>query len=146
MKYASIEETNRDYIGVNWCKKFLRSINIILNVTSGVVAKERDFFNRAYGKSPEEFIEILTMPDDFIRYRDFFEKNSLTSKWKHEYSKLSIKAKENLLKILSSEKTDIAASEKDHEKELDTILSFYSIKKSAFERNKAFFKRKYGIK
>lgn len=143
MKYASIEDTNRNYVGTHWCKKFLRSINVILNVTSGVVAKERDFFERAFGTTESEFIEILSMPDDFIRHRDFFDKNSISDAWKKEYRKLSTDDKKTLLDILSSKKADSAASKLMHKKELDYILSFYSIKKADVESNPLYYKRLY---
>lgn len=145
MKYAAIDKTDRNYVGENWCKKFLRSINVILNVTSGVVTREKDFFERAYGKNPEEFRIILTMPDDFIRYRDFFEKNGLTNKWKEEYNKLSSQGKEELLQVLSQEKTDIEAVEKYNDKFLKDIIKFYSIKKKEYEKNEMFYRREYSL-
>lgn len=145
MKYAAIDKTDRNYVGENWCRKFLRSINVILNVTSGVVTREKDFFERAYGKNPEEFRTILTMPDDFIRYRDFFEKNGLTNKWKEEYNKLSSRGKEELLQVLSQDKTDIEAVEKYNDTFLKDIIKFYSIKKKEYEKNEMFYKRTYSL-
>lgn len=145
MKYAAIDKTDRNYVGENWCKKFLRSINVILNVTSGVVTREKDFFERAYGKDPDEFRTILTMPDDFIRYRDFFEKNGLTNKWKEEYNKLSNDKKEQLLFMLSQYKTDIEAFDKYDDTSLKDIMEFYSIKKKEYEKNEMFYKRKYSL-
>lgn len=145
MKYASITETDRSYVGEHWCKKYLRAINIILNVTSGVVAKEKDFFERAYGKNLDEFISILTMPDDFIRFRDYFEKSGLSKKWLEAYRTLSSSEKNSLLKILSEAKTDAKASEIVHDSKYDYILSFYSIKKKSVEDNPLYYKRFYGI-
>lgn len=145
MKYASIEETDRNYVGENWCKKFLRSINIILNVSSGVVAKEKDFFEKAYGKTPEEFIDILSMPDDFIRYRNYFEENRLTYVWKSEFHNLTDNDRAELLKILSEAKTDSVALTFEHKKSLDRILTFYSIKKRKVEENPLYYKRVYNI-
>lgn len=145
MKYASIEETHRNYVGEHWCKKYLRAINIILNVTSGVVAKERDFFERAFGKNPDEFVEILSMPDDFIRYRDFFDNNKLSVAWKEEYNNLSPEIRSDLLRILSEAKTDSNALNIPHKKELDHILSFYGIKKKMVEENFIYFKRIYNL-
>ncbi len=145
MKYAAIDKTDRNYVGENWCRKFLRSINVILNVTSGVVTREKDFFERAYGKNPDEFRTILTMPDDFIRYRDFFEKNGLTNKWKEEYNKLSNDKKEQLLYVLSQYKTDIEAFDKSDDTSLKYIMEFYSIKKKEYEKNELFYKRKYSL-
>lgn len=143
MKYAAIDQTDRDFIGENWCKKFLRAINVILNVTSGIVAKERDFFERAYGKSPEEFQMILTMPDDFIRYRDFFEMNGLTYKWKNEYSKLTHDEKDKLLSLLSNDDKDFDILENNVDASLKSIIGFYSIKKKEYQKNEQFYKRKY---
>ena len=118
---------------------------MILNVTSGVVTREKDFFERAYGKDPDEFRTILTMPDDFIRYRDFFEKNGLTNKWKEEYNKLSNDKKEQLLFMLSQYKTDIEAFDKYDDTSLKDIMEFYSIKKKEYEKNEMFYKRKYSL-
>lgn len=56
-------------------------MNVILNVTSGVVPKEKDFFLRAFGCNPEEFVAILAMPDDYILYRDYFDGKGLISAW-----------------------------------------------------------------
>lgn len=38
MKYSPISETDRTYIGINWCKKSVLAISAILQVTKGVVA------------------------------------------------------------------------------------------------------------
>lgn len=146
MKYASISETNRDYVGKYWFKKYLRAMNIILNVTSGIVAKERDFFERAFGKNKDEFITILSMPDDFIRYRDFFEQNGLTQKWTEAYNNLSAINKNALLQILSEAKTDAKALDLVHDKELDNILSFYALKKKEVEKHYIYYKRLYNLK
>lgn len=134
MKYASIYHTDRSYIGKHWCKKYLRGLNVILNVTGGVVAKESDFFARAFGETKDEFIEILSMPDEFIRFRDFFEANGLNEEWRSQYCSLSTKQQELLINILS---------ECDSIHDLDTItvsdqkikkiLSFYTLRKKTLE-------------
>lgn len=46
MKYSPISETDRTYIGINWCKKSVRAISAILQVTKGVVAAGSSFFIR----------------------------------------------------------------------------------------------------
>ncbi|MFC1914583.1 hypothetical protein ACFLXF_04860, partial [Chloroflexota bacterium] len=77
MKYAPIKEKDRSYIGKHWNKKYLSAINVIINVTNGVVAKEKDFFFEAFGSNIREFFEILSMPDELIRHRHFFRDNGL---------------------------------------------------------------------
>lgn len=139
MKYASIEHTDRKYVGKYWHKKYLRAINVILNVTSGVVAKEEDLFYRAFGKSEEEFIEILSMPDDFIRFRDFFENCGLTQLWKNEYKNLSENEKEELLTILDDMVNNPEVLRKKYSERLSSILIFYTIKKKEVQENLKYY-------
>lgn len=139
MRYASIERTDRSYIGVEWHRKYLRAMNVILNVTSGVVAKEEDFFLRAYGNTEEEFIEILTMPDDFIRFRDFFEEKGFTQLWKKYYSILNKEQKDILIDILDrmTDEPDIMLLHYDVL--IDKILQFYLMKKKKIEKNELYY-------
>lgn len=125
MKYVPIDTTNRKYIGKQWNKKYLSAINIIINVTKGVVAKEKDFFYEAFGSNKKEFIEILTMPDQFIKYRRFFKKNGSINKWKIKYNNLNCKEKKILLKYLcgSIDRTKIK------NKKIIPIIDLYSITK-----------------
>lgn len=139
MKYASIHHKNREYVGKYWNMKFLRAINVILNVTSGVVAKEEDFFLRAFGHNKEEFIEILTMPDDFIRFREFFEEKGFTQLWKMCYSKLLPKEKEELISCLEKNVTEQDIIHINYSKKINDILIFYSLKKNAIEKNPLYY-------
>lgn len=122
MKYASIQHTDRSYVGTWWNKKYLRAINIILNVTSGVVAKEEDFFVRAFGHNESEFREILAMPDDFIRYRDFFVKSGLIELWTTAYHLLSEMEIERLIKILERIVEEPEVLNRHYSEHIDQIL------------------------
>lgn len=139
MKYASIEHTDRDYVGKNWNKKFLRAINVILNVTSGVVAKEEDFFLRAFGSNTNEFRMILTMPDDFIRFRDFFDEKGITKLWKQYYSFLSEENKERLIGILEHMVENPGILDIQYNESIDNILPFYKITKKKVENNPIYY-------
>lgn len=131
MKYSSVEYTDRSYIGQHWNKKYLRGLNVILNVTSGIVAKEKDFFLRAYGNDTNEFFQILTMPDNFIRYRDYFEKNGLIKCWKMEYNALSQEEKKLLIHIVERIVEEPNIISKHYTEHLDKILLYYSINKES---------------
>jgi hypothetical protein len=124
MKYAPISMTDRSYIGKNWNKKYLSAMNVVLNVTKGVIAKGEDFFIRAYGKDLKEFHEILAMPSEFIKFRDFFEKNGFIDLWKKKFRKLSKDNKELLLKKLSGENVKYTNKK---------MLSFYNVTKKQVE-------------
>jgi len=81
MKYIPINAKDRTYIGKHWNRKFLRTIQVILNVTHGAVMPKLDFFEKAFGKNLEEFNRLLLMPEDYIYYRFFAEDEGLTDKW-----------------------------------------------------------------
>jgi hypothetical protein len=134
MKYAPIDEKNRNYIGKFWNKKYLSAINIILNVTKGVVVKELDFFYEAYGKNKNEFLNILTMPDEFIRFRHYFRDIGLIDIWKKLYNTLTKYEKKKLLKILCDIKLDRTKLSKNYSVNLNKILQLYAINKSQFDR------------
>lgn len=63
MKYHPIEDpdyfSNRDYVGKYWNRKFIRTIQAILNSTKGKVGKGHDFFCKAFGSNEEEFYKLL---------------------------------------------------------------------------------------
>ena len=139
MKYASIEHADRSYVGKEWHKKYLRALNVILNVTSGVVAKEEDFFLRAYGNTEAEFIEILTMPDDFIRFRDFFENKGFTQLWKKYYARLNEEQKNTLIDILDKMVDEPNVMKLHYDELIDKILQFYSLKKKKIEKNELYY-------
>jgi hypothetical protein len=83
------EAKTRDYIGVKWNRKYIRAIQSILNVTKGIVAPGRAFFERAFGNSLHEFEELLHMPETYIVYRKFFEEVGLTQEWQTLYRNLT---------------------------------------------------------
>lgn len=119
MKYMPITETDRTHVGKYWNKKFLKSMPAILLVTKGVVADGEEFFERAFGKTVNEFYEILAMPKDFIIYRKYYEDRGYTQRWKACYYKLSSEQRETLIQILSDEVVD-------YEHDIyDKILRFY---------------------
>ncbi|WP_051149667.1 hypothetical protein [Flavobacterium indicum] len=88
MKYIPLfgeDAKHREYVGNHWNKKYIRAIQSILNVTKGIVASGRNFFERAFGKDVNEFYEILHMPETYIVYRSLFEETGLTDIWKSEF-------------------------------------------------------------
>ena len=128
MKYSPINETDRTYIGVNWCKKSVRAISAILQVTKGVVAAGSDFFYKAFGNNLEEFYEILSMPRELIMFRSHFEGDGTTAKWQTLYRKLNDEQKERLMEIVSHNKSELRNI--PWPDDLREILEFYLIKYS----------------
>lgn len=122
MLYAPVDKTVRSYVGNKWNYHYYKNIRSILNVTKGIVAKEEDFFNKAFGENVEEYNKILTLPRDFLVYRLYFEKIGLTSMWDIEYKNLKNKGKlEDLIILLSDnlkESPDV---------DINRIMRYYKI-------------------
>ena len=133
MKFAPINETSRNFVGEKWSKKQLRAINVIINVTRGVVAKERDFFEEAFGKNEDEFLEILMMPDEIIRYRHFFRDNGILAMWLKAYRSLSEIQKNELVHIVSEMVENPSILNLPCSEPVKAILPYYSIRKSQVE-------------
>ena len=93
MKYHPIEDpqyfSNRDYIGTYWNRKFIRTIQAILNSTKGKVGKGHNFFFKAFGKDEDEYFKLLYMPEVMIIYRLYFEEIGMTDKWWDAFCSLS---------------------------------------------------------
>ena len=64
---------NRDYIGKYWNRKYIRAIQAVLNSTKGKIGRGQSFFQEAFGKNEEEYMDLLEMPESFIIYRFFFK-------------------------------------------------------------------------
>jgi len=67
------EAKNREYIGKHWNKKYIRTIQAVINVTKGIVTPGRSFFEKAFGRNLDEYHELLYMPEIYIIYRKLFE-------------------------------------------------------------------------
>ena len=90
MKYIPINAKDRTFIGEHWNRKFLRTVQVILNVTHGAVMPRADFFEKAFGKNIKEFNNLLLMPEDYIYYRYYAEDIGLTEKWTDNLKKLRL--------------------------------------------------------
>ena len=74
MRYLPVTMKDRSHVGKNWNRYYLRSFQIMLQATHGVVSGSNEFFLRAFGKNEEEFERLLELPHAFIFQRDFYER------------------------------------------------------------------------
>ena len=72
MRYQPVTLKDRSFVGRNWNRYFLRSFQIILQATRGVVTGNPEFFGHAFGESTEEFVNLLWLPHQFIFFRKHF--------------------------------------------------------------------------
>jgi hypothetical protein len=74
MRYQPTNRPDRGHVGERWRRYQLRSMQIILQATHGVVSGEPDFFKRAFGDTVEDYHRILLLPHDYIFNRDWYDR------------------------------------------------------------------------
>jgi len=73
MRYQPTNRPDRGHVGERWTRYQLRSMQIVLQATHGVVSGEPEFFKRAFGDTLDDYERILALPHDFIFNRDWYE-------------------------------------------------------------------------
>ncbi len=105
MRYQPTDRPDRGHIGEKWTRYQLRSIQLILQATHGIVSGAPTFFKRAFGDTVEEFERILLMPHDFIFNRDWYEcfdEENRLAQYRSEFAKLDQYERTELVQLLSS--------------------------------------------
>ena len=87
MRYQPVTLRDRSHVGKRWNRYYLRSFQIMLQATKGVVSGSPSFFLRAYGENSEEFERLLMLPHSFIFHRHYFEDGEGRGK-REEYESL----------------------------------------------------------
>jgi len=136
MKYLPIQDPkyfrNRIFIGKHWNRKFIRSIQAILNSTKGKVGRGKMFFEKAFGRDEDEYEKLLYMPEAMIVYRFYYEGNGTTDAWWKAFSML-VSEKMEFVKplIQSNDFSDIYSLTSD--KTILNVLEYYTITRNDAE-------------
>ncbi len=104
MRYQPTDRKDRGFVGEHWNRYYLRSMQLILQATHGVVSGAPEFFRRAFGKSTQEFENLLSRPHRFIFHRDWFEQldgRAELAEFEKAYAALSSTDRIELLNSLS---------------------------------------------
>ena len=101
MRYQPVTLKDRSHVGKKWNRYYLRSFQLMLQATKGVVSGSPSFFLRAYGKNSEEFERLLRLPHAFIFHREYFE-NGEGRAQREEYESLRQRLSESQEKELVS--------------------------------------------
>ena len=70
MRYIPLDTKHRRYVSPKWTSTQLRGVQCILHATRGVVGPRKPFFERAFGKTAEEFKHIIEQPEEIIFHRE----------------------------------------------------------------------------
>ena len=75
MRFQPTDLADRSHIGPRWNRFFLRSVQLVLQATHGVVSGEPEFFKAAFGANHDEFEDILSRPHHMIFNRQWYERH-----------------------------------------------------------------------
>jgi len=130
MRYQPTNLKDRSYVGEKWKRYQLRSMQLILQATHGIVSGSPNFFRRAFGNTAEEFKSLLLRPHHFIFNREWFEKldgRTQLEEFQALFVKMTPSQKAELLESLSlcqpREIKKLDASTRDIQ--IKNILRFY---------------------
>ena len=73
MRFQPVTLKDRSHVGKHWSWYQLRSFQVILQATHGVVTGNPKFFYHAFGEDAEEFNRLLFLPHHMIFYREYYE-------------------------------------------------------------------------
>ena len=124
MKYIPLKAKDRSYVGKNWNRKLIRGIQCILLATRGMVSPRLEFFQAAFGSSPEEFLEIALMPNEYIIHRRFHENNG-AAEWKNLYHLLTKSQRSVLFDIHSNGRITEAQFKRTKSPRFHRLLEHY---------------------
>lgn len=137
MKYHPIQDPkyfrNRFFIGKEWNRKFIRSIQAILNSTKGKVGRGREFFEEAFGRDEKEYEKLLYMPEAMIIYRMHYKNSGITEEWWQAFNSLPEDKLVQLKKLVECNdfhNIDNLTNDKDILK----VLEYYTIQREEAER------------
>ena len=104
MRYQPTDRPNRGYVGSKWNKYWLRSFQIILQATHGIVSGAPVFFKHAFGDTYEKFEDILFMPHTYIMNRLWFSSHGGRDELENfmaVFSTLTVSERNDLLGVLA---------------------------------------------
>ena len=138
MRFQPTNLPNRSYVGENWTRYQLRSMQLILQATHGVVSGAPAFFKKAFGDSYLEFNDLLLRPHHFIFNRQWYERFGGKSEFEEfasQFSGLTDSDRRELLALLSSvEPRDIKGlHERTCNARVRRIMPFYALPSKAEE-------------
>lgn len=105
MRYQPVDLADRSFVGKNWTRYQLRSLQVILQATHGIVSGAPDFFREAFGSNRDEFLRLLFRPHHMIFNRMWYQRGDGKSEFE-EYAaatkKLSSTQQMEAISILST--------------------------------------------
>ncbi|CAB3770261.1 radical SAM protein [Paraburkholderia solisilvae] len=130
MRFQPTDQKDRTHVGDHWNKYFLRSMQIILQATHGIVSGSPDFFKEAFGDSPDDYENLLLRPQHFLFNRHWYQYHGGRGEfedYQHQFQRLKDSDRRELVALLSSSvpSTYTGLIGKAESSAVNRILSYY---------------------
>jgi hypothetical protein len=105
MRFQPTDQKDRTHVGENWNRYYLRSMQIILQATHGIVSGSPSFFREAFGDSTDDYAKLLSLPQHFLFNRHWYKDHggkAELEQFKLDFSHLSVSEHAELIHLLSS--------------------------------------------
>ena len=115
MRYQPVDLRERSHVGAKWSRYQLRSFQLMLQATRGVVSGNPVFFGFAYGEDATEFECLLGLPHAFLFNRQHYLTGAgaaLREEYEGITARMSESQRRELLRILSGPTDGRRPSEK----------------------------------
>ncbi len=99
MRFIPMDDVDRHHVCKGWQWRYLRGFQCVLHATRGLVSPNPAFIRGAFGETYEQFLQLLSMPDRYIIYREHYRSDG-AAEWKKEYERLNANRKAQLLEML----------------------------------------------
>jgi hypothetical protein len=138
MRYQPTDLKDRTNVGEHWNKYYLRSMQIILQATHGIVSGSPDYFKTAFGDSVEAYEALLLRPQHYLFNRFWYEKYDGKPEFEafqRAFAKLTPDNKKELSSLLSGAQPIQFATlgPQATDKKVRDVLPFYAIPSKAAE-------------
>lgn len=139
MRYQPTDLRDRSHVGQHWKKYYLRSMQIILQATHGIVSGSPGYFMRAFGESEEAFEKLLLLPEMYLFNRAWFTEydgRAEFDSFEKEFAKLKPEERNELGDLLSTVKPAEIPGLIGRAKSsaVNRILSYYVVPSKAAQR------------
>jgi hypothetical protein len=133
MRFQPTARPDQGHVGEKWSRYQLRSMQIILQATGGIVSGDPALFRTMFGDTTEEYERILLLPHDYIFNRQWYEHSEGQGEladYQAAMAKLDSHDRAELLAILSSTDLRHFSLLKDHATTaaVRSVLPFYAPK------------------
>jgi len=141
MRFQPVDMIDRSHVGPKWTRHQLRSVQVILQATHGIVSGAPDFFREAFGSTAEEFMDLLLRPHHMIFNRFWYKPGGGGADefvdFQVAFSRLSGPQKAEMLHLLSEVMFDIPGKPRlsreelrnrfalEHDDVVRSVLEFY---------------------